>query len=224
MKFPLQFSAVSTAVCIIALSAFTQNAVTPDIKGIPAQKGWKLANRSVQIIEKDGKPAAEFDAREGDGLVWLKGFSFANGAIECDILGRSKPVQGSFVGIAFRVLSADTFDAVYFRPFNFRSDDPERRAHSVQYVSHPAWTWSKLRKEQPGRYEKPIDPPPDGDQWFHVRIVVSKPEVRVYVNGAKDPCLVVNELGSTPAGSVGLFLGNGSPGTFANLKISPLSK
>jgi hypothetical protein len=224
MKFIENFSVFIASMCLACTSATAQTCVTPDLKGIPLQKGWKLANRAVQIIEKDGKPAAQFDARQGDGMAWLDGFSFTDGAIECDILGRSKPIQGSFVGIAFSVLNADTFDAVYFRPFNFRSEDSTRRAHSVQYVSHPTWPWPKLRQERPGQFEKPIEPTPDGDQWFHVRITVDKPEVRVYVNGMKEPSLAVKELGGEKAGSIGFFLGNGSPGTFANLSVSPSLK
>jgi len=224
MNLNVKFYMASAAVLTALFSAAAQNTGTPDLRGIQTQKGWKLANRSVQMIDSVGKKAAHFDARQGDGLAWLEGFSFSSGVIECDILGRSKPIQGSFVGIAFRVLNADTFDAVYFRPFNFRSEDSTRRAHSVQYVSNPAWTWPILRRDKPGQYEKPIEPPPDGDQWFHVRIVLEKSEVRVYVNDAKTPCLVVNELGGVQGGSVGLFVGNGSPGAFANFRVSPCPK
>lgn len=85
MKRHVNFSVIFTAVCVLAITASAQKTFVPDLKGIPFQKGWKLSNRKVQIVDKDGKPAAEFDAREGDGLVWLEGNSFANGTIECDI-------------------------------------------------------------------------------------------------------------------------------------------
>jgi len=189
-----------------------------DLTRLAAGQDWKIENRSVQAVVKDGKNAVQFDGRPNDGMAWLPGFSFTNGEIECDIRGRSQPIQGSFVGIAFRVQDEKTFDAVYFRPFNFRV--PERRGHSVQYVSHPEWTWNRLRSERTGQYEKAIDPAPDGDQWFHARIVVRKPRVEVYVNGAATPSLVVDELSPRTDGSIGFFLGNGSPGTFANLKVS----
>jgi hypothetical protein len=204
-------------VTALALAA-PADVTVPDLTELAAGQGWTIENRSVQRIDKDGKKAVQFDARPGDGIAWLSGFSFENGEIECDILGRSQPIQGSFVGVAFRVQDANTFDAVYFRPFNFRA--PDRQSHSVQYVSHPEWTWNRLRSERTGQYEKAIEPAPDGDQWFNVRIVVQKPRVEVYVNGASDPSLVVTELSPRTGGSVGLFVGNNSPGTFANLKIS----
>jgi hypothetical protein len=50
---------------------------------------------------------------------------------------RGKDVrEQSFVGVAFHV-QGTTYHAVYFRPFNFRVDDPVRRSHTVQYISSP---------------------------------------------------------------------------------------
>ncbi len=57
--------------------------------------------------------------------------------------------------------------------------------------------------------------------WFHARIVVAKPKVSVYVNGAKEPSLVVEELSDRKGGKIGFWVGDGSGGTFANLKITP---
>ena len=85
--------------------------------------------------------------------------------------GRTCPQQ-SFLGIAFHVVDWTTYDAVYFRPFNFRAASEEQRSHAVQYISHPGNTWQKLRAERPGQFEKAIDPAPDPDGWFHARIVV----------------------------------------------------
>ncbi len=211
---PLAFAA-----CTLVTPVLSGDVTVLDLTRLAAGQEWKIENRSVQSVVKDGKNAVQFDARPNDGLAWLPGFSFGNGEIECDILGRSQPIQGSFVGVAFRVQDEKTFDAVYFRPFNFRV--AERRAHSVQYISHPDWTWNRLRSERTGQYEKAIDPAPDGDQWIHARIVIRKPKVEVYVNGAATPSLVVDELSPRTGGSIGLFVGNGSPGTFANLKVSP---
>ncbi len=211
--------ALALAVCTLVTPALSGDVTVLDLARLAAGQDWKIHNRSVQAVVKDGKSAVALDARANDGLAWLPGFSFTNGEIECDILGRSQPIQGSFVGVAFRVQDEKTFDAIYFRPFNFRV--PERRAHSVQYISHPDWTWNRLRSERTGQYEKAIGPAPDGDQWIHVRIVIRKPKVEVYVNGAATPSLAVDELSPRSGGSIGLFVGNGSPGTFANLKVSP---
>ena len=68
-------------------------------------------------------------------------------------------------------------------------------------------------------FEKPIEPAPDGDAWFHAKLIIEKQQVRVYVNGATEPSLVVNELSDRSGGSVGLRC-NGY-GVIANLKIIP---
>jgi hypothetical protein len=215
---------LSLVFALVSLGSTTRltagDVATPDLKALIAGQGWRVENRSVQALEKDHEQAVQFDGRVGDGMAWLENFSFDSGEIECDLLGRSQPIQGSFVGIAFRIRDARTFDAAYLRPFNFRSPEAARRSHSIQYVSHPEWTWSRLRNERTGQFENAIDPAPDGDQWIHLRIVVERPKVRVYVNGAAEPSLVVDELSGRTGGSVGLFLGNGSPGSFANLKIT----
>ena len=139
--------------------------------------------------------------------------------IEFDARGRSAPVQGSFIGVAFRVQDAKTFDAVYFRPFNFRAADPDRKAHAVQYISEPPWTWERLRKEKTGQFEKPLEPAPDGDVWFHAKIVIARPRIQVFVNGAATPALTVDELSGRTRGSVGLWC-NGY-GVIASLILTP---
>ena len=132
--------------------------------------------------------------------------------------GRAAPPGSNFVGFAFRVVDKQTYDAVYFRPFNFRAEDAEQRAHAVQYISHPKYPWEVLRKDKPGQYEKPIVPAPDGDAWFHVRIVLEKPKVSVYVNDGKEPSLVVKELNDRKGGGMGLWVFGGY---LTNLKITP---
>jgi len=92
----------------------------------------------------------------------------------------------------------------------------------VQYVSHPQHTWSRLREEHTDEYENPLPHPPDPDEFFKARIVVSKPEIRVYVGDDTEPCLVVSELTDRTGGRVGLWMGNGSDGSFAELVIRRL--
>ncbi len=156
----------------------------------------------------------------GDGVAYLPGIEFVNGAIEFDVKGKDVQQQ-SFVGVAFHGVDGTTYDAIYFRPFNFRTEDQARRIRAVQYVSHPAYTWQKLRTEQPGKYEQPVNPVPDPNAWFHARLVIASPKVSVFVGDAKEPCLAVNQLSDRKKGLLGLWVGNNSGGDFANLKIIP---
>ena len=207
-------------VCMVAPPAIAQSPEKLDVTAAGKDPRWKITGRTASVADIKGKHALKLSEGPGMGVVWLEGYDFANGVVEIDILGRSQPVQGSFVGVAFRVTGAQTHDAVYFRPFNFRASDPVSRSHAVQYVSDPRWPWQTLRSEHPGEYEKPIIPPPDGDEWFHARIVVERPVVTVFVNGATAPSLVVKELSDRTGGSVGLWVGEGSGGAFANLTVT----
>lgn len=191
----------------------------PDLANAAKARDVKLVNRAVSASDMNGEPALRFDERPGDGLALWPDVQFADGTIEFDVRGKDV-VQQSFVGVAFHG-AGEAYEAVYFRPFNFRAGDPERQSHSLQYVSHPAYTWDRLRSEHPGQYEKAITPAPDPNGWVHARIVVAYPKISVYVNGAVEPSLVVDQISDHKTGWVGLWVGNGSGGDFANLKVSP---
>jgi hypothetical protein len=180
----------------------------------------EISNRDMQPIAEGTWRGLRLDARSGDGVAWWPDVQFGNGTIELDILG--KDLQGqSFVGVAFHGQDEKTFDAIYFRPFNFRGATDLARSHAVQYISHPTYTWDKLRAEHPGRYESAIAPPPDPTAWFHARIEIHHPSVRVFVNDIATPVLEVQQLSERKTGWVGVWVGNGSDGAFANLVIRP---
>lgn len=206
-------------VCLFALRAVSIHAAEPTIpnlKAIPRGDGWKGATAQARIIEKDGAPAVEMNHT---GVVWLDHYEFTDGTIEFDGKGKSGPPQSNFMGVIFRVVDENIHDVVYFRPFNFRAASADNRSHAVQYASHPDWGWARLRAEHPGKYENSIQPAPHGDEWFHAKVVVARPKVSVFVNGAVQPSLVVNQITDRTGGSVGLFFFN--YGIIANLKITP---
>jgi len=197
-----------------------QKTLEPHLDELAEAKRLTLFNRTISSFRDGAMKGARLSESPGDGLAYLPGIEFGNGTIECDLKGKDVQQQ-SFIGLAFHGVDGPTYDAVYFRPFNFKAEDPARRIRAVQYVSHPTYTWQKLRAEQPGKYEKGVTPLPDPNAWFHARIVVASPNVTVYVNDAKDPSLVVTQLSDRKKGLIGLWVGNTSGGDFANLKIIP---
>ena len=152
------------------------------------------------------------------GVMWLKDVAFSTGTIDVDLRGKDV-LQQSFIGIVFHGVDTSEFDIVYFRPFNFRSQDPVRKIHAVQYATHPDFPWHKLREEHNGIYEKGIDPPPAATEWFHARIVVDDKQIKVYVNNSATPSLTVDKLNTRNSGLIGLS-NEGLDGDFANLTIS----
>ena len=183
----------------------------------------EVFNRKLDQTKADSPQAVFLNAAPNDGLAWITGVELSEGTIELEIKGKNE--QGrSFVGIAFHGQDNRVFDAVYLRPFNFQAAEPERRSHSIQYVSMPGHDWSELRKSHPGKYEFAITPAPDPDSWVKLKLVVKSKKVAAFVNGADAPALTVELLNDRLKGKVGLWVGNGSDGWFRNLKVVRASK
>ncbi len=148
---------------------------------------------------------------------------FSNGVIEVELAGApqagaSEGARG-FVGIAFRVRENDMFDAFYLRPTNGRADDQERRNHATQYISNPDWPWQRLRKDTPGKYESYVDLVTG--EWTKIKIDVQGDKARLYVNGAEQPALIVNDVksGASASGKVALWVGSETVAHFRNLTV-----
>lgn len=181
-------------------------------------KEGKLLAHNRTLSLSDGGKAVKLSEDKDDGLAWIKDVVFSNGTIDVDIKGRDV-LQKSFVGIAFHGLNDSTYDAIYFRPFNFHAKDSIRKIHAVQYISHPQFGWERLRKERNGEFEKALVNPPDANAWFHARIIIKEDTVTVFINDDKTPSLVVKKLNDRKAGALAIWVGNGSDGDFKNLKI-----
>ena len=149
-------------------------------------------------------------------LLWLKNRNFKNGTIELDIKGQDLSGQ-SFVGLAFHGSDNEHYDAVYFRPFNFRV--PEKKDRAVQYIDKPENDWAELREKYPGKYEHAVNPVPDPNDWFHVKIIINFPRIKLYVNGSKEPSLDVKQISERQSGNLGLWV-DGKDGWFKNVMIT----
>src|SRR5687768_473125 len=202
---------------IVVISQLESQTVRPDLQDTAK---WSTINRTISLINENGRKGVYFNEVPGNGLMVLKGIEFSNATIEFDVKGKNI-LQQSFVGIAFHGQNLTTYDAVYFRPFNFKSPDSIRRVHSVQYISMPDNDWEKLRNVFPGKYENTVTPVPEPDEWFHVKIVVDGKKVSAFVNNSATPSLQVEKLTNTTNGGIALWMGNNSGGSFANLVITP---
>ena len=179
----------------------------------------RAVNRHIRLLDNNGAVVIHAEAQPGAGVVWINDSRFSTGTIEADLKGKDV-FQQCFVGIAFHGSNDSTYQAVYFRPFNFLTDDPVRKKHAVQYISLPALDWPFLREKFPGKYENGLNNPPDPNNWFHARIVVTAKKIEVYVNQDKKPALSVQRLPGKGEGRIGLWLGNNSGGDFSDLTIS----
>jgi len=210
---------------LVAVVAVT--CALPD--GARAQTVDQLKPHSVKVaaVDYQGKRAVKIvedgTIPNGEAYAIVAGPDFHNGTIDVQLAGR--PAAGAdgtargFIGIGFR-LRDGKFEYVYLRPTNGRADDQVRRNHSTQYSSHPDFSFAQSRKEAPEKYESYVDLEPG--VWTPFRLVVQGTTARLFVHGAPQPCLIVNDLklGDT-SGAVVLWIGPGTEGYFSGLSIKP---
>lgn len=208
-----------TIVLLIACNhnAFAQKRLLkPDLT---CSSYFQLFNRAISLRkDKQGRNIIHLDSNSNAGVAWINDLSFGKGIIEFDAKGKNV-LQQSFVGIAFHGLNDSTYDAIYFRPFNFQSTDSIRRSHSVQYISLPEHDWPLLREMYPGKYENALINKTDPESWFHVKIEIYPENITVFVNKGQKPSLVVKRFSNRTTGKTGFWVGNNSSGDFANLSI-----
>lgn len=213
-------NSINVLLCVVffIVSAGSKEKVRYDLVKLFNEKNVSVVHRNVTVGQENGKQCLSLSEETDEGLVWLNGVTFSTGTIEVDLKGQDV-FQHSFVGIAFHGANDSTFESVYFRPFQFRTDDAARKKRGVQYISLPEHTWQVLRAEHPGTFEQPVEPGPDPNDWFHAKFEVTVREVRVFVNNASEPCLSVPLLGKRKSGMIGLYVADRSGGSFANLTI-----
>ena len=154
----------------------------------------------------------------------LKAIEFRNGTIEVKVLSRLLPnapeTARGFIGIAFRINDSNSkFECIYIRPTNGRANDQIRRNHSIQYFSFPDYTFDRLRKEAPEKYESYADM--GLNEWIKLKIVIKDSHAELFINDSKQPSLIVNDLKNGPnsSGAIGLWVDVGTEGYFTDLKI-----
>ncbi|MBI4892210.1 MAG: hypothetical protein HY821_16400 [Acidobacteria bacterium] len=206
------------ALLLAALCASGQTGISEQLQ----PEGLKL--EMVEHKGRKGVKLTELPGAAGENhLCFLKGEKIQNGTIELWIAGDPGPSASAtargFVGVAFRVQSPEKYEAFYLRPTNGRAPDQVRRNHSAQYISHPDYPWHRLRKEFPEKYESYVDLQPG--EWTRVKIVVKGKTAQLFVHGAEQPTLIVNDLflGET-AGGIALWVGPGTIAHFADFKVT----
>jgi hypothetical protein len=196
---------------------------------LAAQSVDRLAGKNVSLAQTNykGRSAVQIIASpmaaNATSYALIKDVTFRDGIIEVDLAGQPAADAGAgargFIGIAFRLQGDGSYEYIYLRPTNGRADDQVRRNHSTQYSSYPNFGYDRSRQEAPEKYESYVDLQPG--VWTKYRIEVEGRRARLYVNGAEQPCLIVNDLKLEPRdGGVALWVGPGTEGYFSNLKIT----
>lgn len=209
------------AVFALGLAPSTRIAAQNAIDLRSAATSWTVFNRSASVLDSGGRTILRLTDKPNGGMIWNPSLRMQDGEINVDVRGRDV-FQKSFLGVAFHVASGDSLDVVWLRPFNFRAADSARHAHAVQYAAYPNASWEKLRADHPGAFEAAFPGNGDPDAWHHLRLILRGEDLTVYIDGAATPVLHVQTKGGRTTGGIGLWVGDQSPGDFANLTVQPL--
>jgi len=215
-SFPFSSTIICASLLALAAPLAAQSVDRLEAKNVSLTQTTFKGRGAVQLI-------AAPNADNATSYAVVKDQVFRDGIIEVDLAGQPAAGAGEgargFIGIAFRLQADGRYEYIYLRPTNGRADDQVRRNHSTQYSSHPDFDFARSRKEAPEKYESYVDLQPG--VWTRYRIDVQGRTARLYVNGTEQPVLIVNDLKLAPQpGRVALWVGPGTEGYFANLKIT----
>ncbi len=181
-----------------------------------------IAGRTALVVRKDPQMNLVDEAT----FIRLAGVEFKNGTIELKVLSRLRSdapdYARGFIGVAMRINEDNSeFEGIYLRPLNATAESQLQRNHSTQYFSYPGFKFDRSRQEAPGMYESYADIAMN--EWISMKIVVHDRSAKLYLNGAKQPVLVVNDLKHGPdrSGGIGLWVDIGTEGYFSDLRIAP---
>lgn len=218
MKKQTKFTYMFTLI-LLPCFLFGQRQQAIELANLYKKGKLKSVNREIKIVSSDSGAYLQILENKKEGIIWLPVKDFKNGTIEIEMRGKDI-FQRSFIGIVFHGVDDINYDAVYCRPFNFFAKDSVQKIHAVQYISHPDFTWEKLRKERNAFFEKEIINPPNPSDWFTMKLVIDNTTVKAYINNADQPSLIVEKLNNRTSGKIGLFTADSSGGDFKTIKIN----
>jgi len=235
-----QFSALGRRGLIRGSAATLGTVVLPPLSWAEAAVPQPLATNLVTASPRhwngrdclslelsDDEQAGRLDkTRSGNGPSFaIVHRDFTDGTIEADIgaelTGKGAPDDRGFAGLSLHIgPDFETHETVYLRMTNGRLNvpppPPPRIDRAVQYVAHPDFHFEASREAFPGRYEKGADIAIG--HWHRLRLEVEGRHLRALVDGIE--VLTVDDLHfAGRRGPVGLFVGDGSRGFFANLSV-----
>lgn len=170
------------------------------------EKHWAAVTNNVEFITHKTVKAVK-SSNDRPFTIMLKDYEFTVGTIEYDI-----ELQGQgFPGINFRV-SKDTLNSEIFYLRHFGTPNPMSR-NTMQYAAFIDGVnlWDITDQYQAATTLRE-------NSWNHIKMIISKKQLKVYVNDMEREALRVPALeGITASGGISL---NGNV-IYANMVISP---
>ncbi|NIG54758.1 hypothetical protein [Chitinophaga sp. Cy-1792] len=149
---------------------------------------WQYDAGDAEFTTDNSQPVLKL--LRSKAIATVKNLDFSTGTISYDI----KPIDSFFAGCAFRKQSKDESEYFYLRTEN--AGDPDAST-AVQYapIISSINLWDLLPEYQgAASFTR---------GWNHIKLVVSKKQMRVFVNDMNNPTLIIPRLeGNTTHGSI----------------------
>jgi hypothetical protein len=176
---------------IVALGlSWLGNLVAAEAESFPPNSPrWQLGPKA-KITTYLGRPCLDLE----DDVAMVKDFEMADGVIDADMAGDG---SRGFYNILFRTQANRDEEIVYMRPHKTGLDDAQ------QYT--PVWNGGGPWQIYNGPGFTSAAQIPKG-AWFHVRLIVTGAQARLYVSDMNAPSLVITDLKTgMRSGGVGFF-------------------
>ncbi len=195
----------NTCFLLLLFAVMGSSAAAQKISIAPDSPRWTL--------EAEAKPA-DFLGRKSlylnGGGATVKDLGFSDGTIDVDV---ATPANRGFFGIQFRIADNDA-DAEWIYLRQHKSGLPD----AMQYTPVLGGGLNWQIYSGPG-FIGPVEIPKN--EWFHVRLVVTGAQARLYVKDMEKPALVIADLKSgVKKGKVALAVLTGAT-YFSNFELTP---
>jgi hypothetical protein len=167
-------------ILIAALLVVLSPAAKAQVLSIPPDSPrWQLEQQAT-VAEYLGRKSLRLDG----GSATMKDFEMRDGVIDVDVAASARR---GFLGIQFRIANDVNSEWVYLRPH--KSGLPD----AMQYtpILNTGDNWQIYNG--PG-FTGAVDIP--RDEWFHLRLVVTGAQAKLYVKDMDKPALVMDDLKS----------------------------
>jgi hypothetical protein len=174
---------------------------------IVGEKNERIApTKSLQDNGRIVDHAGRRSLKLAKAFAYVRDLDLQNGTIDADL---AFGTEGDFVGIAFRVQSEDDYELFFFR--KGASGSNEAVQYTPSFMGANAWQLYNVPT-----YAGVSELPP-GEQWFHVKVVVSGLEAKLFLNNSSVPALDIPDLKQGYSkGSIG-FWGQSGGGYVSNV-------
>lgn len=165
---------------------------------------WKIAYGESSVVNLKGQRALFLNG----AIATLADANFDTGVIEFDMLLPS--AAQSFPGVYFRGQDDDNYEHFYLRPQQNGRPDANQYTPVINGVT--GW---QIYSQYNGRMTYRLN------EWFHVRFEVAEDSVRIFVDAADKPALIVHDLKRERKAGYIALKGSLGGAYFANINVTP---